>query len=1085
MFGKFKFMKDIKKVNCLKQYCRRMLMALLMVFFCGQIQAQTGKTVSGTVTDPNGEPLPGVTVIVQGTNIGTITDLDGKYSISVPQDATLVFSFIGYTNSVIQVGSGSTFNVSMEEDSQQLEEVVIVGYGQQKKASVVGAITQTNGETLQRAAGVPGLGQALTGNLPGLVTMQSTGMPGEENPDIVIRGASSWNSSAPLVLVDGIERPMNSVDVSSVASISVLKDASATAIYGVKGANGVIIITTRRGSEGRAQINASVSTTMKVVSKLPGKYDAYDALMARNMAIENELNISPESWKKVETQEFINNYRNQDPNARDEMGNLIIERYPNIDWQDYLFKNHAMAYNANVNIAGGSKFVRYYSAIDWTNESDMFKRFENNRGYESGYAYNRINVRSNLDFNITKTTVLKTNLSGSVGMQNTPWANTNYSNLGDWALSQQWAGVYGIPANAFYPQYEDGSWGNYDVFGIKNVTNGARSMAYGDGTNRNTTTNIAADVILEQDLKFITKGLSLTGMISWDNRFTEKKRGISDMNTPPLVKNIDPHTGISYYDPDKGYDKVNLYDFSDPVDWSTQGGEVNHWTAPPYKNLNYQIRLNWDRSFDKHNITAMGLFERQEQTNGSEIPRLRENWCFRVTYNWNNRYFLEYNGAYNGSEKFSKENRFAFFNSGAIGWTISNEAFMDNLRESGIIENLKFRASYGEIGDDSYGAWDNSKRWLYVSTWGMGGSSLMNEMHAGWSGSENKSIYTYYYESTVGNEDVHWEVVRKLNFGVDYSFIKGMFRGSFDIFRDRRTDILIGGDSRAVPSYFGMSAPTANLGEVESRGYEVELKFNKDIPAVKGLNVWANLNMTHAENEIIEREDREIYPDYRKQAGYAIGQTRSQLSNGFMQTYDDIYASPRFDVQDDYKLPGDYYYVDFNGDGIINSDDSAPIYYSNVPQNTYNATIGVNYKGWGAFVQFYGVNNVTRDVSLTSFGLDHLDNVYDTGTWWAADHENAEVVTPRYLTSSANRSGTQFLYDGSYIRLKNAEISYTFNALKVGHYKFTNVKIYINGNNLWVYTKMPDDRESNLSGVGYQGQYPTVKRFTLGLKFSL
>ncbi|MBO4371393.1 MAG: carboxypeptidase-like regulatory domain-containing protein, partial [Bacteroidales bacterium] len=242
-----------------------MLIALLMVFFCGQIQAQTGKTISGTVTDPNGEPLPGVTVIVQGTNIGTITDLDGKYSISVPQNATLVFSFIGYTNSVIQVGSGSTFNVSMEEDSQQLEEVVIVGYGQQKKASVVGAITQTNGETLQRAAGVPDLGQALTGNLPGLVTMQSTGMPGEENPDIVIRGASSWNSSSPLVLVDGIERPMNSVDVSSVASISVLKDASATAIYGVKGANGVIIITTRRGSEGRAQINASFSSTMKVV----------------------------------------------------------------------------------------------------------------------------------------------------------------------------------------------------------------------------------------------------------------------------------------------------------------------------------------------------------------------------------------------------------------------------------------------------------------------------------------------------------------------------------------------------------------------------------------------------------------------------------------------------------------------------------------------------------------------------------------------------------------------------------------------------------------------------------------------------
>lgn len=1068
-----------------------MLIALLMVFAIGQAQAQTGKNISGTVTDPNGEPLPGVTIMVQGTNHGTITDLDGKYQITAPQGAKLVFSFIGYTNSVIEVGAGSTFNVTMEEDSQELEEVVIVGYGQQKKASVVGAITQTNGETLQRAAGVPDLGQALTGNLPGLITMQSTGMPGEENPDIVIRGASSWNSSAPLVLVDGIERPMNSVDVSSVASISVLKDASATAIYGVKGANGVIIITTRRGSEGRAQINASVSTTMKVVSKLPGKYDSYDALLARNKAIENELNASPASWANIENQVFINNYRNQDPSARDENGNLISERYPNIDWQDELFKSHAMAYNANINISGGSKFVRYYSALDWTNEQDMFKKFENGRGYHSGYGYNRVNVRSNLDFNITKTTVLKANLAGSIGMQHTPMSNTGYSSLGDWALSQQWAGVYNIAPNIFVPRYEDGSYGANLGWanGFTNATNSVQNMSLGDGSNTTTTTNITTDLILEQDLSFVTKGLSLTGMISWDNRFTEKSRGITDLYHNPKTKIIDPHTGIVTYDPSDAIDQVNKYDYADPVEWTTANGDINHWSARPYRNLNYSVRLNWNRSFDKHNITAMGLFERQEQTNGNEIPRLRENWCFRITYNWNNRYFLEYNGAYNGSEKFAKENRFAFFNSGAIGWTISNEPFMDYLRDSGIIENLKLRASYGEIGDDSYGGWDNNKRWLSVSTWGMSGSdgsAYMNGYAGAGVNNVNRSIYQFYYENTVGNEDVHWEVVRKLNFGVDYSFLKGMFMGSFDIFRDNRTDILIGGSDRSVPYYFGMGAPTANLGEVKTKGYEVELKFNKKIESVKGLSFWANLNMTHSENEVIEREDKELLPSYRKQAGYAIGQTTSQLDYGILQTYDDVYASPRFDTKDNLKLPGDYYYIDFNGDGIINNDDRAPIYYSNVPQNTYNATLGVNYKGWGAFVQFYGVNNVTREVALGSFGNNHMDNVYDVGTWWADDHDNPDIVTPRYLTSDGgNRYGTQFLYDGSYIRLKNAEISYTFNSLNVGRYKFNNVKIYVNGNNLWVYTKMPDDRESNLTGVGYQGQYPTVKRFTLGLKFSL
>jgi len=1060
---------------------RKFVLLLFLMTLSLDLLAQV--SVSGVVTDEGGNTLPGVNVFEKGTTNGTITDLDGRYRLNVQNGATVTFSFMGYDEQEFTVSGTKQINVVLKESTQEIEEVVVVGYGQQKKASVVGAITQTTGEQLQRAAGVPDLGQALTGNLPGLVTMQSTGLPGQENPDIVVRGSSSWNSSAPLVLVDGIERPMSSVDVNSVASISVLKDASATAIYGVKGANGVIIITTKRGNEGRAQINASVTTTMKVVSKLPGKLDSYDALMARNVAIENELNISADSWGKIENQAFINNYRYRSEGERDELGNLLTERYPNVDWQDELFRSHAMSYSANVNIAGGSKFVRYYSSLDWVNESDMFKRFENNRGYKSGYAYNRINMRSNLDFNITKTTVLKTNLSGSVGLQNTPWSNTNYSGLGDWALSQQWAGAYAIAPNIYVPRYEDGCWGTNIGWAkdFQNATNSEFTMAMGDGTNLTTTTNITTDVILEQDLKFITPGLSFTGLISWDNRFTEKRRGIEDRRygSEVLMKIIDPHTGLVMYNQAEAVDPTNKYDYSSqPLDWSTQKGTINDWSAAPYRNLNYSFRLNYDRSFDKHNVTLMGLFERQEQTFGSEIPRLRENWCFRLTYNWNNRYFLEYNGAYNGSEKFADANRFAFFNSGALGWTISNEPFMNNLRESGTIENLKLRASYGEIGDDSYNG-----RWLYLSTWGMGGNALMN----GYPDENNqKSIYQYYFENAVGNEDIHWEVVRKLNFGVDYSFLKGMFRGSFDVFRDHRTDIIIGGGDRAVPVYFGMSAPTANLGEVKTRGYEWEIKFDKQIKAVKGLSVWANLNMSHAQNEIIEREDKELLPSYRKQAGYAIGQTRSQLDYGFLQTYDDVYASPQFDSNDNLKIPGDYYYIDFNGDGIINSDDSAPINYSNIPQNTYNATIGVNYKGWAAFVQFYGVNNVTRDVALGSFGNNHMDNVYDLGTWWANDHEGADLTTPRYSTSNGgNRYGTQFLYDASYLRLKNAEISYTFASLKVGRYTFKNVKIYLNGNNLWVYTKMPDDRESNLSGVGYQGQYPTVKRFTLGLKFSL
>ena len=1062
---------------------RAVLLTMMLTLFCGLLSAQAQtKQITGTVTDEAGQPLPGVTVMVEGTTSGTITDLDGKYQISVPNGAKLVFSFIGYEN--VTMVATNNLKVTMSENTKEIDEVVVVGYGQQKKASVVGAITQANAEVLQRTTGVSDLGTALTGNLPGLVTIQSTGMPGSENPSMIIRGSSSWNGSDPLVLVDGIERPMSSVDIASVESISVLKDASATAIYGVKGANGVVIITTKRGKEGRAQINVSGSTTLKVVSKLPGKLDSYDALMATNRAIEHELNLNPDSWKDMNSQEFINNYRYRDANATDEFGNLLTERYPNVDWQDYLFKNYATAQTANISVMGGSKVVRYFSSVDYAHEGDLFKDFENARGYKSGYNYNRVNVRSNLDFNITKYTVLKTNLAGSAAIQRTPWSNSGYSSMSDWQLSQQWAGAYNIAPDVFLPRYADGSWGaNLDpvTSGYSNATNSAANVGLG-GNQRKTTTNIATDLILEQDLKFITEGLSFTGMVSWDNRFEETERGINDLFHSPRHKSIDPKTGIVYYDPADNKEKSNEFDYTDPIAWTTGNGHLNNWAT--FRRFNYQFRLNYDKTIGKHNFTVMGLFERQENTSGSDIPARRENWAFRVTYNWNSKYFAEYNGAYNGSEKFSEDNRFAFFNSGAIGWTISQESFMDNLRESGIINNLKLRMSYGEIGDDNV-----YKRWLYASTWALGtaygGSQSSAMMREKPRGGDGVSPYQFYRENTVGNPDVHWEVVRKFNVGLDYGFLNDMFRGSVEYFRDKRTDILVNGDQRAIPAYFGQDAPTANLGEVKSHGFEVELKFNKDIKAVKGLNVWANLNMNHAENEIIVKDDPEFYPSYRKQAGYAIGQTRSFIDGGFMQTYDDVYASPAYDAQEENKIPGDYYIVDFNGDGVINNDDSAPVYYSGTPQNSYNATLGVNYKGWSVFAQFYGVNNVTRDVPLGSFGNNRMHNVYDNGTWWADDHEGAEMRTPRWNTQSGVYDGLQYLYDGSYLRLKNLEIAYTFPKLTLGRYNFKDVKIYVSGNNLWVYTKMPDDRESNLTGGGSTGQYPTVKRFTLGLKFSL
>ncbi|UII19590.1 SusC/RagA family TonB-linked outer membrane protein [Fulvivirga ligni] len=376
---------------------------------------QSERTVTGQVTSADGsEGIPGVTVLLKGTGRGTTTDIDGKYSIKInSNEAVLLFSFVGFATQEVPVNARSQINVSLKEDITSLEEVVIIGYGEQKKESVVAAITQTDSKALERTGGVSSVGAALTGNVPGVITTASTGMPGEEDPLIYIRGVSTMNNATPLILVDGVERPMSSVAISSIESISVLKDASATAVYGVRGANGVILITTKRGKEGKATIRARVNSTVKVPSKLPGKYDAYDALKVRNEVIEYELAMSPSSWNEYLPQAIIDKYRN--PANQEEM-----ERYPNVDWANTLFKDYAMSYNASLNISGGTEFVKYFAGADFQREGDLFRQFDNNRGYDPGYGFNRLNVRSNLDFQLTNSTKLSVGLAGSYGVKKEP-----------------------------------------------------------------------------------------------------------------------------------------------------------------------------------------------------------------------------------------------------------------------------------------------------------------------------------------------------------------------------------------------------------------------------------------------------------------------------------------------------------------------------------------------------------------------------------------------------------------------------------------------------------------------------------------
>jgi len=1034
-----------RTISSLKEICTSLLtgflfISLLMGTFV--VQAQEKRTIKGNVVDEQNSPVVGATIVLKGsTSVGTIADGKGEFTLTIPSgNQTLVVSFIGMEKTEVPVANKSTVSITLKNSTVQISETVIVGYGQQKKESVVGAITQTKGDVLERAGGVSSVGAALTGNLSGVITVQTTGEPGDEDPKIFIRGQSSWNNSDPLIMVDGIERTMSSVDISSIETISVLKDASATAVFGVKGANGVILITTKRGREGKAEIRITANSTMKIPSRLATKMDSYDALNVRNQVIEREVSLNEASWEEYTPLGELNKYRN--PANQEE-----AERYPNVDWAEELVKDFAVSYNANINATGGTSFVKYFTSIDFLSEADILKKVDNGKSYDPGYGFNRINVRSNLDFNLTKTTVLTANLSGSYGVKQDAYGQDSWE-------YRIWQSIYSNPPDVYYPHYADGSWGFYPPDEVSTV-NSLATIA-NNGIRKTTTTRLNTDFTLKQDLSMILEGLNAKGTLSFDNSF-KTTGGIYDSGNIQN-KYINPVTGEVTY---SRYFGVNKFDFI-PTRWGTNSDGTDNGAT--YRKLFYQLQVDYAKKFGKHDLTAMGLFSRDKYATGSEFEHFREDWVFRGTYNYASKYMIDINGAYNGSEKFGPENRFAFFPSGAIGWMLSEETFMKNLK---FLDMFKLRASYGQVGDDNI-----NERWMYMTQWAYGGTSPLGNK-AG-----DTSPYTWWKESKIGNLDIHWEQVTKANFGIDYSFLDGLFAGSVDVFNDHRTDILLEGSKRAVPPFFGGVPATGNLGEVRVKGYELELRVNKTF--ANKMRLWGNFNMSHSKDEILKADDPQLKDYYQKKEGKQINQTYSQLSSGYYNTWDEVYSSTELNTYDTEKLPGNLYIVDFNGDGVINDYDNVPYGYPERPQNTYNATVGVEWKGFSANVQIYGVNNANRYVGLGSFS-GHLNRVYNLGTFWTPENTEANAPMPRWNTH-ADYSGTTYSYDASYVRLKNVEVAYTFGKESLSAIGVSSLRIFLNGNNLLMWTNMPDDREVNM---GASTAYPTVRRINLGLNITL
>lgn len=1029
---------------------------ILLLFTMSVVFGQQSRIVKGKVLDQQQHPVIGAGIAVKGGTARSVTDVNGAFSINVPAEAKLLMvSYIGMITQEVNINGKSTVTISMKDQVSQLEQVVIVGYGQQKKKTLVGAITQTTGKVLERTGGVTNLGLALTGNLPGVVTTSSTGMPGAEDPQILIRAQTTWNDNSPLVLVDGIERPLGTVDISSVESISVLKDASATAVFGVKGANGVILVTTKTGAAGRAVVRARVNTSMKTVSRLPEKYDSYDALSLKNRVTERELSTDYNLWPSNMTPEnILLKYRY--PANSDEW-----DRYPNVDWEKELIRDHAMSYGANASVSGGTQSVNYFASADYVREGDIFKSFNNHRGYTPGYTYDRINFRSNLDFSVTKTTKLSTKLFGSNGVRQFPWDQPSDNNF---SATFPWTAAYRSAPDAIRPIYSDGTYGEFPL--AFDVPNSVANLATA-GLEKNTNTQLTTDFILNQDLKMLIKGLSLRLNYSFDNSFSEIDRGINDQANPTQRKYINPLNGqVTYTQPTSSTTGLDYYE---RVDWLTNAGSVDKNAT--YRRHNYSAQLNYNRSFAKHDVGLMGLFMREKIARGSVFPMYREDWVFRTTYAYASKYLFEANGAYNGSEQFGPQNRFSFFPSLSAGWVISNEPFLEKID---FINNLKLRGSWGKIGNDRTNPNPFADRYLYRDLWAFGSNAAMGTQ-------AQNSPYTFYTMTQLGNPNITWEKVEKRNIGVDFGLFKDFVSGSLDVFKDVRTDILINGNQRAIPSYFGQSPTKANLGRVDGKGFELDLRFNYKLN--NDMRIWLNTNMTHAVNTVKFRDDGELLLSYQKQAGWQLGQVRSFLNSGYLRSWDDVYGSTQRNTNDQYKLPGDYNIIDFNADGRIDDYDSAPYGYSGSPQNTYNASLGFDWKGLSFLVQFYGVNNVTRTIQFPTFDTYSASNTaYVEGTYWTKE-TGGDVPLPRWGALPFGGEGTRYQYDGSYIRLRNAEIAYTLSGKAMSRMGVKTCRLYVNGNNLWLWTKMPDDRESNFatSGASLQGAYPTTRRYNLGI----
>ena len=1034
--------KHLEKMNQTVTFwlVRKLIVGLLCICSTAATFAQTA-TVSGVVKDDTGEPVIGAGVLVKGTTLGTITDIDGHFSFRADDlNGVLVVSFVGMETQEIPMKGKGIFDIVLKSSNTLLEEVQVVAYGAQKKVTLTGSISSVNTDELLKVP-TASIGNMLSGVLSGVSSIQSSGQPGGDDPDVFIRGISTLNTmnAKPLYLVDGVERSFFQIDPNEVENITILKDASSTAVFGVRGANGVIIVTTKRGKEGKAKINASFSYGIQTPTRMPEFVNSYDYATFLNEAYTNDgkdPKFTPEAVEAFRTH-----------------SNPII--YPGTDWMELLFKSSAPQTQGNVNISGGTERVRYFISMGMLDQKGFFKNHDTR--YDANFNFNRYNYRANLDIDFTKTTLVAINMGGRVEKRNFPRSGDDINQL---FRRIYWATPFSGPGIV------DGKWikGNSQYLPV-GLSDGLGNI-YGRGYGSKTTNVVNLDLALTQKLDFVTKGLQFKIKVAYNSGYDHtKERATSIESYQPWYRK-----DVTWMEHPAGSDPNEVVYIQDGeaglISYAESFGKSRDWYA--------EASFDWKRDFDLHHLSALALYNQSKtyypDSDYPGIPRGYVGLVGRVTYDYDNKYLIEGNVGYNGSENFAPGNRYGFFPAVSGGWVLTQEEF---LKDNPVVNFLKIRASYGIVGNDRYHPYGTGfmDRFLYLPNIYFIGSGYQFGTGTSWSPGA--------YEKSFGNSGLSWEKSAKQNYGIDFSLFNQKLSGSIDYFYEKRTDILA--KASTDPIIHAMSLPVLNLGIVSNKGVELNLKWNHKINSFR---YWTNLNVSYAKNKIVYQDEVPSEYTYTLKTGHPVGQPFGLKVRGF-------YYEGMEDVADhSYVLKeGDVVYEDLNHDGKIDDNDKTAIGYPSYPLLNAGLTLGFEYKGFDFSMLWVGATKTSRVLEETF--RKPLGETYDrslmshqfTDRWTPETAATAKL--PRATIDGVKnnyRDSELWVKDASYLRLKNIEIGYNFRLPFMPKIGMEKMRVFMTGYNLLTFDKLKiSDPESMSSGVP---QYPVMRVINFGLNVS-